>query len=138
MKRQGDFRQANRKFLSLSVLFILVVINPFSSHAQVVVDKKNVNEDKDIQYIQFMYYFDKSRVHPVYFIDFGSVEAHESAEKNQKITIDGTAINEKMTPVMVMNKLYEAGWEYTGDALYVPVPLVENWQVYTFKRRNNP
>jgi hypothetical protein len=103
------------------------------AEGQVLVDNKNLNDEKDLQYIQFMYYIDKARARPVYMIDYGITD--EKPFKTQKLSVDQTEITGQMSPVLILNKLYKAGWEYMGDETYVEVPMMENWYSYTLKRK---
>lgn len=103
--------------------------------SQIIVDSKNVSEDTTIQYIQFMYYMDSKSFKPVYLIDYGVIENADRAGKNQKIQIDNDEIHNAMSPMMVINKIDKAGWEYLGDANYIRIPLMENLLTFTFRRK---
>ncbi len=120
-------------FAKLSFIFF-ALLSP--AYGQVLVDAKNVNDDKAIQYIQFLYYIDKAEFKPVYMIDFGIVDPASTDMKKQKLTINGIEIKPTMSPMLVLNKLHQAGWEYLGDETYVHVPMMEGW--YSFTLRRNP
>ena len=117
--------------------FLFFVLFSFSKicSAQVVVDGKNVNEDKDVEYLQFSFYYEGKQLSPVYLIDYGTVLRDDQQIIPQKIMIDKEEVTPRMTPVYIFNKLYKAGWEYMGDAIFMKAPLIENSQVYTFRRR---
>ena len=125
----------------LLAVLITVLIN-LISEAQVLVDKKNLNEDKDLQYIQLMYYVEKSTLKPVYFLDYGFIEPEyndilepEMMYHYPRITINGAELSDRVSPVGVLNKLHLAGWEYTGDVVFVPMGMMKNWHVFTLKRK---
>ena len=112
------------------------------SNAQLVVNKKNLNEDKDLTYIQLMYYIDKGTLRPVFYVDHGYIEPEYKGiidpDKNsdlQKIVINGEELGDRVTVVWVLNKLHKAGWEYMGDVVYVPIPMMDKWTIFTLKRR---
>lgn len=109
--------------------------------AQLVVNEKNLNEEKGLTYIQLMYTIDKSSLKPSFYIDYGFIEPEYNEiikpEKDftiQKISINGEVLSDRVTVVWVLNKMHEAGWEYMGDVVYVPIPMMDNWHVFTIKR----
>ena len=61
-------------------LFAAVFMLALTTHvvstcnAQVVVNGKNLNNDRDLEYIQLMYYIDKSSIKPVFYVDYGFIE----------------------------------------------------------------
>jgi hypothetical protein len=101
--------------------------------AQVIVNDVNVSKQTDKIYIQLMYSIDKSSFKPVYFIDYGMIS--KASSESQKILIDGVEVDGNLSPMMVLNMLYKSGWEYIADMIYVREPIVDNWYVYTLKRR---
>jgi hypothetical protein len=121
------------KFL-LATLILLAGLSR-NLNAQVIVDTKNVTTDKDIQYIQFLYYLEKGSFKPVYLIDFGMVETQQGTPKKQKVSIDRTEVKDSMSPIFVLNLLHKSGWEYMGDEMYVQFPMMEGWYSYTLKRK---
>lgn len=121
------------KYLLASIILTAGFVS--SGNAQVVVDTKNVTADKDIQYIQFLYYVEKSSFKPVYLIDFGMVDTQTGPPKKQKVSIDKTEIKESMSPIHILNLLHKSGWEYMGDETYVQVPMMEGWYSFTLKRK---
>lgn len=134
----------NPNKLRIGFLFVvlLTVLMNLICKAQVLVDNKNLNEDKELQYIQLMYYIEKSTLKPVYFLDYGFIEPEyndilepEMIYEYPKITINGAAISDRISPVGVLNKLHKAGWEYTGDVIFVPLGMMKNWHVYTLRRK---
>lgn len=68
-KVMNPFHQINR-FLMISA------IAGFSSmaHGQAVVNGKNLNEHEGLEYIQLMYYVDRSTLRPVFYVDYGFIE----------------------------------------------------------------
>jgi hypothetical protein len=102
--------------LALVITIILIAIVNACS-AQLVVKEKNISEDKDINYIQLIYYVEKKTFKPVYLIDYG-LQSVDSVDFNPEIKVNGETIAE-LTPVAVLNKLYTAGWEYLGDYIYI-------------------
>ena len=123
--------------LALTLLLLAFVAQ---TQAQVVVNNKNLNDDKDLQYIQLMYFIDKS-LKPVFFVDYGFIEPEYNEilkpknYKEQKISVNGKELNDRVTVVGVLNKFYQSGWEYMGDVVYVPMPMMDNWHIFTLKRR---
>lgn len=110
--------------------------------AQLIVNDKNLNDDKELTYIQLMYYIDRGTLRPVFYVDHGYIEPEYKGiinpEKNselQKITINGEELGDRVTVVWVLNKLHKAGWEYVGDVVYLPIPMMDKWTVFTLKRR---
>lgn len=123
--------------MKLFFIVFLVTSISTSSFGQLVVDGKNLNEDKNVEYIQFSFYYEGKQLTPVYLIDYGTVMKDDQQQTPQKISIDKEEITSRMTPALVMNKLYKSGWEYMGDLVFMKVPLVENSHMYTFRRRKN-
>jgi hypothetical protein len=116
----------------------------FTARAQLVVNGKNLNDDKELTYIQLMYTIDRGSLKPVFFVDYGFIEPDyndiikpSKDGSGQKISINGEDISDRVTVVWVLNKLHKAGWEYIGDVIYVPVPMMDNWHVFTLRRRAN-
>jgi hypothetical protein len=101
-------------FLSLG-LFIL--LSNFHCRAQVVVNDKNINDDKDLQYVQLMYYVDKSTLKPVFYLDYGLIEPEYTdiiepeRDYKQTILINGEPLSDRITVVWVLNKMHQAGWD---------------------------
>jgi hypothetical protein len=115
-----------------------------TARAQLVVNGKNLNDDKELTYIQLMYTIDRGSLKPVFFVDYGFIEPEyndiikpSKDGSGQKISINGENISDRVTVVWVLNKLHKAGWEYIGDVIYVPVPMMDNWHVFTLRRRTN-
>ena len=125
-------------FLSHAALLILLNMD---CQAQVLVNDKNLNEDKNLQYIQLMYYIDKANLKPIYFLDYGNIEPEYNEilkpENYQvpKITIDGAELDANVSPIGVLNKLHKAGWEYMGDGVYFPTRVLDNWYIFTLRRK---
>ena len=125
----------------VAALFLLsIVMLPWHCRAQVVVNGKNLNDDQSLQYIQLMYYTNKATFGPVFFVDHGFIEPEyadilepETAGR-QRILINGEEVTDRVTVVWVLNKMHEAGWEYMGDVVYVPMRAMNNWHVFTMKR----
>ncbi|HET7178841.1 MAG TPA: hypothetical protein VFI14_03915, partial [Chryseosolibacter sp.] len=46
----------------------------FTARAQLVVNGKNLNDDKELTYIQLMYTIDRGSLKPVFFVDYGFIE----------------------------------------------------------------
>lgn len=123
----------------IGTAFLLSVT--IDSSAQVVVNNKNLNDDKDLTYIQLMYYIDKGTLRPVFYIDHGYIEPDykgiiypDKDSDLQKITINGELLGDRVTVVWVLNKLHKAGWEYMGDVVYVPIPMMDKWTIFTLRR----
>jgi hypothetical protein len=118
------------------VLFICI-----DCGAQVVVNGKNLNNDRELHYIQLMYYIDKSSIKPVFYLDYGFIEPEYNdilqpeQYDHQHITINGDEVSDRVSVVWVLNKLNSAGWEYMGDVVFVPLRVMNNWHVYTLKRK---
>lgn len=132
----------NKLRIVFLIAVVLTVLINMISQAQVVVNDKNLNEDKDLQYIQLMYYVDKSTLKPVYFLDYGFIEPEyndilepEMMYEIPKIRINGLELTDRVSPVGVLNKLYQAGWEYTADVLFERVGMMKDWHVYTLRRK---
>lgn len=87
-----------------------------------------------------MYFIDKS-FKPIFFVDYGVIEPEYNEilkpkdYKEQKISVNGKELNNRVTVVGVLNKFYQSGWEYMGDVVYVPMPMMDNWNVFTLRRR---
>lgn len=130
-----------QKILIPVFLIPVLVVLSIQAQAQVVVNGKNLNDDKDLEYIQLMYLIDKGTMKPIFFVDYGVIgpEYNEILKpkdyKAQGITIDGQALNDRITVVGVLNKMHKAGWEYMGDVVYVPIPMMDDWHVFTLKRK---
>ena len=107
------------------------------SFAQLIVNNKDVNADKSIEYIQFMFFINRGTLRPEYLIDYGTVDLQKVLPKDQKVKINNVELDNRMTPVLVLNMLYKAKWEYTGDGMYAAIPAEENWFIYTLKRRKD-
>jgi len=123
----------------VGLLFMLALSE--SCYAQLVVNGKDLNTDKDLEYIQLMYYIDKGSIKPVFYVDDGFIEPEYSEIldpgklDDQKIVIDGEPITDRVTVVWVLNRLSKAGWEYMGDVVFVPLKVMNNWHVYTLRRK---
>ena len=107
------------------------------SLAQLVVNNKDVNADKSIEYIQFMFFINRGNLKPEYLIDYGTVDLQKVLPKDQKVKINNVELDSRMTPALVLNLLYKAKWEYMGDGMYAAIPAEENWFIYTLKRRKD-
>ncbi|MEX1241492.1 MAG: hypothetical protein WEB30_17355 [Cyclobacteriaceae bacterium] len=127
-------------FLTLVVFFLALNL---TSRAQVVVDKKNLNDDKELKYIQLMYFVDKGGFKPVFYVDYGLIEPEYTdilepeRDYRQKININGEEVNDRVTIVWLLNKVDKAGWEYMGDVVYLPLKMMDNWHVFTLKRKES-
>ena len=127
-------------FLSFGLLALL---SNFHCGAQVVVNNKNINDDKDLQYVQLMYYVDKSTLRPVFYLDYGLIEPEYTdiiepeRDYKQTIVINGEQLSDRITVVWVLNKMHQAGWEYMGDSIYLPLRMMDKWHVFTLKRKSN-
>ena len=127
--------------VSLSVAaFILAMA--IDGRAQLVVNDKNLNDDKELTYIQLMYYIDKGTLRPVFYVDHGYIEPEykgiidpDKDSELQRIVINGEELGDRVTVVWVLNKLHKAGWEYMGDVVYVPIPMMDKWTIFTLKRK---
>lgn len=130
---------------SIAILFlalVLILCNHCESDAHLIVDGKNLNEDKELQYVQLMYYIDKASIKPVYYVDYGFIEPEyneiiepERFGQHQMVNIDGTELTDRVTVVWVLNKMNSAGWEYMGDVVFVPLRVMNNWHIYTLRRK---
>jgi hypothetical protein len=121
---------------------LFIALFAMQSRAQVVVNEKNLNDDKDLEYIQLMYFIQKSTLKPVFFVDYGVIEPEYNDilkpgrnSRPQVIRINGETVNDGVTVVGVLNRMKKAGWEYMGDVVYVPLPMLENWHIFTLKRK---
>jgi hypothetical protein len=131
---------SSKTISGLCIVGIVLLMN-FNASAQVVVNDKNLNEDKDLKYIQLMYFIDKATLRPVFYVDYGIIEPEYNEilrpDKDftlQKISINGEEVSDRVTAVWVLNKMYKAGWEYLGDVVYVPIPMMDKWTIFTMKR----
>ena len=129
---------------SIAILFlalVLILCNHCQSDAQLVVNGKNLNADQELQYIQLMYYIDKASIKPVFYIDYGFIEPEyndiiEPEQPDQQlVTINGAELTDRVTVVWVLNKMSKAGWEYVGDVVFVPLKVMNNWHIYTLRRK---
>lgn len=126
-----------------SVAAFVLLFDVVNAHAQVVVNNKNINDDKDLEYVQLMYYVEKATLRPVFYLDYGLIEPEYTdiiepeRDYKQKISINGEELNDRMTVVGVLNKMHQAGWEYMGDSIYLPLRMMDKWHVFTLKRRIN-
>lgn len=126
------------------LLGIALSVTAFSSRAQIVVNGIDLNTKPDLEYIQLMYYIDKASIKPVFYIDHGFIEpeyneiVYPDRFREQTITINGTELTDRVTVVWVLNKMSQAGWEYLGDVVFVPLRSMNNWHVYTLKRKHLP
>jgi hypothetical protein len=122
---------------------LFILLSNFLCEAQVVVNNKNINDDKDLQYVQVMYYVDKSTLKPVFYLDYGLIEPEYTdiiepeRDYKQTIVINGEPLSERVTVVWVLNKMHQAGWEYMGDSIYLPLRMMDKWHVFTMKRKGN-
>ena len=139
-------RKAMKTFIRIPGFFpvgALILLFHVGSHAQVVVNNKNINDDKDLEYVQLMYYVDKASLRPVFYLDFGLIEPEYTdiirpeRDYKQKIIINGEELNDRITVVWVLNKMHQAGWEYMGDSIYLPLRMMDKWHVFTLRRRSN-
>jgi hypothetical protein len=126
---------ATTHYKFLVICFILLGGIVYQTNGQIVVDGKDVSSDKEIHYIQFLYYVEKSSFKPVYLIDYGIIDGQQGVPKKQKVSIDKNEIKASMSPIYILNLLYKAGWEYMGDETYVQVPMMEGWYSFTLKRK---
>lgn len=125
------------RFLSISAI---IVVSSVRAHGQAVVNGKNLNEQQGLEYIQLMYYVDRSTLRPVFYVDYGFIEPEytdiiepERGYK-QKIQINGENVSERVTIVWLLNKMHAAGWEYMGDVVYLPMKMMDKWHVFTLRR----
>ena len=128
-------------YQKLAGSFLLsVIMFQCDCQAQVVVNGKNLNDDPSLEYIQLMYYTNKATFGPVFFVDHGFIEPEYTdilepeMAGNQRILINGHEVTDRVTVVWVLNKMHDAGWEYMGDVVYVPMRSMNNWHVFTMKR----
>ena len=123
------------------VVVPFILFSAIECQSQVVVNGKNLNKEKDLEYIQVMFYVDKSTFKPVFHVDFGFIEPeyddinYPERDHRQTIMINGEEINDRVTIVWVLNKMHKAGWEYLGDEVFVRRGAMGNWQVFTMQRR---
>lgn len=109
--------------------------------AQLMVNGKDLNKDSDLEYIQLMYYIDKSSIKPVFYVDYGYIEPEYNDilepehHDGQVIRINGEELTDRVTVVWALNKLNKAGWEYMGDVVFVPLRVMNNWHIYTLRKR---
>lgn len=130
-----------KKYNALSaLLFLMALVKP--ACAQLVVNGTDLNKNKNLEYIQLMYYIDKSSIKPVFYVDYGFIEPEYNdilqpgqQHEQQHITIDGETLTDRVTVVWVLNKMHQAGWEYMGDVVFVPLKVMNNWHIYTLRRR---
>jgi hypothetical protein len=116
---------------------ILLLVTTLSTKAQLVVDGKDINADTTIQYVQLSFFFDSKKLLPVYVIDVGKQITSDEDLKPTKIFMGDEEVTNQMTPMYVLNRLFEAGWEYVGDGMFMRAPILENTQAYTLRRRSN-
>ena len=126
--------------LTAVLFFLSAIASSNDGRAQVIVNGKNLNNDHDLEYIQLMYYIDKSSIKPVFYIDYGYIEPEYNDiiqpdyHDLQAITINGEELTDRVTVVWVLNKMKKAGWEYMGDVVFVPLKVMNNWHVYTLHK----
>jgi len=114
------------------------------SRAQLVVNGTDLNSNPELEYIQLMYYIEKATIKPVFFVDHGLIEpeyndiVHPDRMGKQLIIINGEEVTDRVTVVWVLNKMNQAGWEYLGDVVFVPLRSMNDWHVYTLKRKRTP
>lgn len=132
-----------RQIAGFLFLVAFILLSDLQSKGQVVVDKKNLNADQDLEYIQLMYHIDKSDFRPVFYVDYGFIEPEYTdilepdRDYKQNITINGEPVGEQVTIVWFLNKMHKAGWEYMGDVIYKPLKMMDNWHVFTLRRKVN-
>lgn len=130
-----------KKITAFLMTGMMVAALMAESLAQVVVNNKNLNDDKDLEYIQLMYLIDKATLKPIFFVDYGVIEPEYNEilkpkdYMEQKISINGEALSDRITVVGVLNQMHKAGWEYMGDVVYVPIPMMDNWHIFTLRRK---
>ena len=113
------------------------------SPAQVVVNEKDLNADKQLKYIQLMYYVDRANFKPVFAIDYGLIEPEYTdilepeRDYKQTIRVNGETVSDRVTVVWLLNKMDQAGWEYMGDVVYLPLKMMDDWHVFTLKRKDS-
>lgn len=129
-----------KHFGLLSLIILLSATKP--SQAQLIVNGTNLNNNENLEYIQLMYYIDKSSIKPVFYVDFGFIEPEyndileRGQQEQQHITINGETLTDRVTVVWVLNKMHQAGWEYMGDVVFVPLKVMNNWHIYTLRRKD--
>lgn len=130
-----------RQIAGFLFLVAFILLSNLQSKGQVVVDKKNLNADHDLEYIQLMYHIDKSDFKPVFYVDYGFIEPEYTdilepeRDYKQKITINGEPVGDQVTIVWFLNRMHKAGWEYMGDVIYKPLKMMDNWHVFTLRRK---
>ena len=132
-----------KRYKTLTILLCLIFMMMASqhAHAQLVVNGKDLNKDSNLEYIQLMYYIDRASIKPVFFIDYGFIEPEyndillSEQRDYQAISINGQELTDRVTVVWVLNKMNQAGWEYLGDVVFVPLKVMNNWHIYTLKRK---
>lgn len=129
------------KQMTASLIVILVTILCNYCQAQLMVNGKDLNKDGDLEYIQLMYYIDKASIKPVFYVDYGYIEPEyndileRKHHDHQVILINGEALTDRVTVVWVLNKLNKAGWEYMGDVVFIPLRVMNNWHIYTLRKK---
>ena len=135
---------AYKQLALILCLLLVMAMGCIPCQAQVVVNGKNLNEEKDLEYIQLIYYLDKATMGPVFSIDFGFIEPEYAdilepeRQRLQHISINGENVTDRVTAVWVLNQLNKAGWEYLGDAVYLPLKALNNWHIMTLRRKGVP
>jgi hypothetical protein len=132
-----------KPYMLFVAVFSLACTSLFVSpcQAQVVVNGKNLNNDRDLEYIQLMYYIDKSSIKPVFYVDYGFIEPEYTdiidpeRPDYQTVTINEEEVTDRVTVVWVLNKMNKAGWEYMGDVVFVPLRVMNDWHIYTLRRK---
>ena len=131
----------NKHMAGFVILAAFIFLLNAHCHAQVVVNGKNLNDEKELKYIQLMYFIDKSTFGPVFFIDFGYIEPEYNdilepeRHRLQTIVINGHEVTDRVTAVWILNQMHKAGWEYMGDVVYVPLRVMNNWHIMTLHRK---
>jgi hypothetical protein len=119
--------------MKASLAIAVLIFASISAYSQLTVDEKNVSDDAKIKYIQLSHYMDKKTLTPVWLIDYGIPDVKD-VNLRPVIKINGEELK-ALSPVAVLNKLYESGWEYMGDQIYT-----ESFQMalhtYTLKRKD--
>lgn len=127
----------------LSVVTLILLSGTVPSPAQVVVNEKDLNADKQLKYIQLMYYVDRANFKPVFAIDYGLIEPEYTdilepeRDYKQTIRVNGETVSDRVTVVWLLNKMDQAGWEYMGDVVYLPLKMMDDWHVFTLKRKDS-
>ena len=129
-----------KKYFGLLALTSVIALTR-PSHAQLVVNGTDLNKNPNLEYIQLMYYIDKASIKPVFYVDYGFIEPEYNdildphRSEQQHITINGEILSDRVTVVWVLNKMHQAGWEYIGDVVFVPLKVMNDWHIYTLKRK---